>query len=186
MLFVAGRGKGKGRTGAFFFLLHWKENFTVFYSVSTHSLLFQPLCSCSCTLRLWLPLPAVHSGLVLCCFVTNFTLNPHTTDFLGSNSAFLNTPQVVSTKLEPLISHQNIKDLPCRMVEQSGNVEKQAQRGLHSSFTSTTLRGLPTSLPEARGLPPRGHEVSYVSPFQNSLILLLGVYVMQFSLPYRT
>lgn len=182
---LPGEGRERGEQ-VLFYTSHWKENFTVFYSVSTHSLLFQPLRSCSCTLWLWLPLPAVHSGLVLCCFVTNFTLKPHTTDFLGSNSGFLNIPQVVSTKLEPLISHQNIKDLACRMVEQRSHMEEQAQRGLCSSFTPTTLRGLPLSLPEARGLPPWGHEVSYVSPFQNSLILLLGVYVMEFPLPYRT
>lgn len=87
-----GRGERKGRTTAFCFVIFFligKKISPCFTCAHTRSILFQPLCSCSHTPWWWLPLPAVCSGLVLCCFVTDFRLKPHTAGFPGSNSAFL-------------------------------------------------------------------------------------------------
>lgn len=64
---------------------------------------------------------------------------------------------------------------------------KSKPRGICAVLSEpTTTCGLPSYLLQAHGVLPRGCEVSYVSPFQNSLILLKSVYVMQFPLPDGT
>lgn len=78
-------GEEKGENRCFYFSTLERKPHLVSCVCRTHRQLFQPPCSClthtvvvaaiTCCLF-------ICSGSVLCCFLTDFSLKPHSTDFL--------------------------------------------------------------------------------------------------------